>query len=61
MKFDVIRRFRDKYTGQIYLPGDNFESDELERVEDLLGRKLIAGELPKKKKPPAKKVTRNAK
>lgn len=61
MKFDVIRRFRDKYTGQIYLPGDNFESDELERVEDLLDRKLIDGELPSKteksatKKKPLKK------
>ena len=41
MKYNVIRRFRDKYTGEIYLPGDAFESDEADRIEDLLNRKLI--------------------
>jgi len=50
MKYNVIRRFRDKYTGEIYLPGDAFVSDETDRIEDLLNRKLIEpmpeGELP---------------
>lgn len=50
MKYNVIRRFRDKYTGGIYLPGDAFTSDEAARIEDLLNRKLIEpmpeGELP---------------
>ena len=41
MEYKVIRRFRDKYTGEIYLPGDAFESDEADRIEDLLNRKLI--------------------
>jgi len=41
MKYNIIRRFRDKYTGEIYLPGDTFESDEAGRIEDLLNRKLI--------------------
>jgi len=41
MKYNVIRRFRDKYTGEIYLPGDAFESDEADRIKDLLTRGLI--------------------
>jgi len=41
MKYRVIRRFRDKYTGEIYLSGDTFESDEAGRIEDLLTRGLI--------------------
>lgn len=41
MKYNVIRRFRDKYTGEIYLPGDTFTSDEASRIKDLLNRKLI--------------------
>lgn len=41
MDYKVIRRFRDKYTREIYLPGDIFESDEAERIEDLLSRGLI--------------------
>ncbi len=50
MKYKVMRRFRDKYTREIYLPGDAFTSDEAARIEDLLNRKLIEpmpeGELP---------------
>lgn len=41
MKYNVIRRFRDKYTREIYLPGVTFESDEASRIKDLLNRKLI--------------------
>lgn len=41
MKYKVMRRFRDKYTREIYLPGDAFTSDEAARIEDLLTRGLI--------------------
>ena len=41
MKYRVIRRFRDKYTREVYLPGDTFESDEADRIKDLLDRGLI--------------------
>lgn len=41
MKYEVIRRFRDKYTGEIYLPGDSFKSNETDRINDLINRKLI--------------------
>lgn len=41
MKYNVIRRFRDKYTGEIYLPGVTFTSDEASRIKDLLDRGLI--------------------
>lgn len=41
MEYKVIRRFRDKYTREIYLPGDAFVSDEADRIKDLLTRELI--------------------
>lgn len=41
MKYEVIRRFRDKYTGGIYLPGDAFVSDETDRIKDLVSRGII--------------------
>ena len=41
MKYNVIRRFRDKYTGEIYLSGDTFESDEADRIKDLINRGII--------------------
>ncbi len=41
MKYKVMRRFRDKYTREIYLPGDAFVSDETDRIKDLLTRELI--------------------
>lgn len=41
--YKVINKFKDKYTGRIYLPGDLFASDEPERLRDLLNRKLIEG------------------
>lgn len=41
MKYKVFRRFRDKYTGEIYLPGDTFVGDETDRIKDLLARGLI--------------------
>lgn len=39
----VISRFRDKYTKVIYQPGDDFASNDVSRVEDLINRKLIEG------------------
>ena len=41
MKYEVARRFRDKYTGKLILPGDSFICDENERLENLLTRGLI--------------------
>ena len=41
MKYEVIRRFRDKYTGEIILPGATFICDETDRIQDLTGRGII--------------------
>jgi hypothetical protein len=41
MKYEVIRRFRDKYTGEIILPGATFICDEADRVKDLTDRGII--------------------
>lgn len=41
MEYEVIRRFRDKYTGEIILPGATFICDETSRIEDLLSRSII--------------------
>lgn len=44
MKYKVIKRFRDKHTRKIILPGDTFVCDENERIKNLLERGLIEGE-----------------
>jgi len=36
MKYEVIRRFRDKYTGEIILPGATFTCDEADRIQNLM-------------------------
>ena len=41
MKYEVIRRFRDKYTGEIILPGSTFICDETDRIKDLASRGII--------------------
>lgn len=41
MKYEVIRRFRDKYTGEIILPGSTFICDENDRIKDLISRRII--------------------
>jgi hypothetical protein len=41
MKYEVIRRFRDKYTGEIILPGATFICDEADRIKDLINRGII--------------------
>jgi hypothetical protein len=41
MKYKVIRRFRDKYTGEIILPGATFICDEADRIKDLTDRGII--------------------
>lgn len=50
MKYPVIKRFRDKYTKAIYLPGKIIELDEETRINDLQNRKLI-GEAIEEPKP----------
>lgn len=61
--FTVISKFADKYNKKmIYQVGDVFESDEQERINDLLDRGLITGPanvLEKEK--PTKKRSRKAK
>lgn len=41
MKYEVIRRFRDKYTREIILPGATFICDEADRIKDLTDRGII--------------------
>lgn len=41
MKYKVIRRFRDKYTGEIILPGSTFICDENDRIKNLIDRGII--------------------
>lgn len=41
MKYEVIRRFRDKYTGEAILPGATFICDENDRIKDLTERGII--------------------
>jgi len=41
MKYEVIRRFCDKYTGEIILPGATFICDEADRIKDLTDRGII--------------------
>lgn len=41
MKYEVIRRFRDKYTGETILPGSTFICDENDRIKDLTDRGII--------------------
>lgn len=40
MKVKVISVFRDKFTGQLYNPGEEIEIQDKVRVEDLEARKL---------------------
>ena len=39
-KLNVNRKFQDKYTGEVYLPGSAFLTDDPERVNDLVKRGL---------------------
>jgi len=41
MKYKVNKRFKDKYTREIYLPSDSFKADDDKRIKDLLDRELI--------------------
>jgi|GEM_PF-6297131 len=41
--YKVISPFADKYNGDLHAVGEPFTSDEPERIEDLLNRKLIEG------------------
>lgn len=50
MKYEVIRRFRDKYTGEIILPGSAFICEETDRIKDLTDRGIIKKNVPIEKK-----------
>jgi hypothetical protein len=39
--YTVVKLFKDKYTGEIILPGSSFICDENERIKDLINRGLI--------------------
>lgn len=39
-KLKVIRKFQDKYTDEVCLPGSAFETEDLSRVNDLVKRGL---------------------
>lgn len=43
--YKVIKLFKDKYNGQIYKIGDVFECDDTARINDLINRGLIEGEV----------------
>lgn len=48
MKVKVIKRFKDKYTGERYFPGDLFEG-EAARIKELKTRAFV--EIPKEEEP----------
>jgi hypothetical protein len=50
MKFEVIKEFRDKESGQIYLVGSNYEVDKQKRADELLDKGFLKGEKKKSKK-----------
>ena len=39
--YTVVKPFRDKYTGEMILPGSTFICDENDRIKDLINRGLI--------------------
>lgn len=39
--YKVINLFKDKYNGKIYRVGDDFVSNDTERISDLINRGLI--------------------
>lgn len=39
-KLKVIRKFQDKYTNEVCLPGSAFKTDDVSRVNDLVRRGL---------------------
>ena len=43
----VLKKFRDKYTNKIYLPGIEFHCDDEKRIADLQNRELIEQTEPK--------------
>jgi len=40
MELKIIKRLKDKYTGEIILPGGILETNEIERIKDLITRGL---------------------
>lgn len=41
MKYKVVKRFRDKYSKKLYLPGDTFECDDQNRADELIDKGFI--------------------
>lgn len=51
MKVKVISIFRDKFTKQLYNPGEVLDFEDEARIEDLVNRKFVERvEVPKEKK-----------
>ena len=51
MRHEVIKSFRDKENGRLFLPGQTFIAEDEKRAEDLIKRQLIA-EGKNRRKPP---------
>lgn len=49
MKLEVIKEFRDKESGQIYLVGSNYEVDKQKRADELVEKGFLKGEKKSKK------------
>ncbi|WP_438445901.1 hypothetical protein [Gorillibacterium sp. sgz5001074] len=46
-KYEVIKVFRDRITGKRYVVGDEYESDQPNRVEELQAGGYLADDTPK--------------
>jgi hypothetical protein len=49
MKLEVLKKFADKESGQIYLPGSNFEVKKQKRADELVDQGFLKGEKKSKK------------
>lgn len=50
MKFEVLKKFKDKETGEIYLAGSLYETSKQSRADELAKKGFVKGEKPAKKK-----------
>lgn len=49
MKHEVLKEFKDKETGQLYLVGSHYESSEKKRIDELVKLGFLKGDKPKPK------------
>lgn len=49
MRLEVINKFVDKESGEIHLPGSNYESKTKKRAEELIEQGFLKGEKKSKK------------